>query len=132
MSVMSIVDNFHYFHHGVESRPAWAYNDARQQIAGKWAEFLKAMPDTANVTVQNIVFQNLGGSISRIGTFPKDFSVSGAGSKTTNSGGRVWEAWFDLHYEFTMYFIPSGGAINVDKGRSEDEINKSIAVAALI
>ena len=60
-SVLPIQDSYHYYHKGSDSRPAWAYNDGRLQIANKWANFMKAMPDTANVRIQDVVYDGLEG-----------------------------------------------------------------------
>lgn len=132
-TVIPIADTFHYYHKGSDSRPAWAYNNARQQIAGKWAGFMKAMPDTANVKIQDVVFENLGGSISRLGVFPKNVKVSGAGSKTKKSwdGKRTWETWFDVEYELQLIFVSSADAGKVGSGLSIDEINKGISAAGV-
>jgi hypothetical protein len=130
-TVIPIKDSYHYYHKGVKSRPSWAYDDARKQIASKWANFMKAMPDTANVIVQDVVYEGLGGSIARIGVFSGDLSVTGAGSKTKNPtfGARSWETWFDIQYELQLVFLPSKEAKGVGKGLSIEEVNRRIGAA---
>ncbi len=132
VSIIPIKDSYHYYHKGVSSRPSWAYNDARQQIARKWADFMKAMPDTSNVSVQDAKYENLGGSTARLGVFSTNITVTGAGSKTkgaTPFRGGSWETWFDVHYELQLVFVASNQQAKVDTGLSIEEVNKRIAAA---
>lgn len=125
-----ITDSYHYYHKGVQSDPPWAYKDARLQIANRWAGFMKAMPDTANILVQDVSFENLGGSISPFGTI-NTITVSGAGSETKHKwNGRSWEVWFDLRYEMQLIFMPSGNPQPAQTGLSAVELEGTIAQQA--
>lgn len=126
-SIIPISDSHHYYRKGVKSAPAEAYNEARQQITRKYINLMKAMPDTAVVSFQEITESGNGGSIARIGTFDT-ISVTGAGSKTKNKlGKRSWETWFDVHYTIKLIAVPAAEAKNVSKGRTVAEINAEIA-----
>lgn len=92
------------------------------------------MPDTSNVKVQDVVYDNLGGSTARLGIFTGDLSVTGAGSKTkgaTLTRGASWETWFDIHYELQLVFVPSGQAKQVKEGLSIEEVNNLISKAGV-
>ncbi|PNP51192.1 hypothetical protein THARTR1_08096 [Trichoderma harzianum] len=130
--MIPIKETYHFYHKGVDSRPAWAYDEARKQIARKWAEFMKAMPDTANVKVQDVAFDNLGGTTSRLGVFTS-IGVTGAGSKTkgaTPFRGGSWETWFDVTYEMQLVFISQSKQKEVGEGLSIEEVNRRIAAGA--
>lgn len=133
-SIIPIKETYHYYHKGVSSRSAWAYDDARKTIATKWANFLKAMPDTSNVTVQDITIKNLGGKTARMGLWTGELTITGAGSKTkgkTLTQDRSWEVWFDVHYEMQLVSIPVENEKQVSKGLSIEEVNRRIAAAGV-
>lgn len=126
--VVPITDSHHYFRKGVKSDPPGAYNEARQQITRKYINLMKAMPDTAVVSFQEITEPGNGGSIARIGTFDT-ISVTGAGSKNvgqTPFRPRSWTCWFDVQYTVKLVFVPSSEQHKVSKGRSIEDVNREI------
>lgn len=128
-TIIPIKDSYHCYRKGVTPTPAAAYNEARQQIARKYFNLMKAMPDTAAVSFQEITESGNGGSTTRIETFDT-ISVTGAGSKTkgkTLTRERSWETWFDVHYVVKLIFVPSDEVAKVSKGQSIDDVNREIA-----
>lgn len=130
----TIKDSFHYYHRGVDSRPEWAVNDAQTRIATKWAEFMRAIPDTSNVKVQEVLFDNLGGKTARLGTFPGGLEITGAKSETKGANlltgqQKSWTIRFDVHYEMQLTFFSLGSTEPVNTGLSTEEFNGKIAAA---
>ncbi|KAG9503563.1 hypothetical protein J7337_003514 [Fusarium musae] len=128
--VIDFQDSHHFYHKGVESRPKWAFDEARKQIIAKYGRLMSAMPNTAHVVFQDFEGKGNGGSVARIGVFVGDLSVTGAGSKTKAptvlSPSRQWETWFDVHYQVKLIFVSSNDEGKVSTGKSIEEINNEI------
>jgi len=128
----ALKDAYVYYHEGVESRPEWAYKDAMAIVENKWANLLKGMPNTSNVGVGLVNYNDLGGSITRSGTW-RNVVVTGAGSKTKNEWNKKsWKCWFTINYEMFLQYIPSGlNPTPVSGGLDNEEVLRKIAEAKL-
>ncbi|KAJ5972138.1 uncharacterized protein N7479_002056 [Penicillium vulpinum] len=119
--------SYKFYHKGVESRPAWAYTQARKNIEAQWGEFLKGFPDTASVGFGDYVQGNLGGTIGRMGSWVQLPIIKNPGSETKNVGGAdSWKVWFDVEYEIVFYFIDSRVGADPPKGFSTAEVDAAI------
>ncbi|KAL7956200.1 hypothetical protein V8C34DRAFT_289502 [Trichoderma compactum] len=131
MSNFSVVgpikNSYHFYHEGAESKPDWAFAQARKDVEAQWGTFLSGLPDTSTVRFGDFGQTNLGGKIGRSGAWVQLPSVTGAGSKTKKEMGvRSWKCWFDIHYEITFYFISGEVGTQVPGGFSSDEVNAAI------
>ncbi|KFY80514.1 hypothetical protein V499_00638 [Pseudogymnoascus sp. VKM F-103] len=127
--IIPVKETLHYHYKGVESKPAWAYNDARSKIVHKWAGVMKDFPDTSNVNFQDTCHEDLGGSIVRVGHF-SDISVTN-GAITINKPSADfkgdWEIWLDIQYELQLYFVPSEKETLVKEGLTIADVNHAIS-----